>query len=140
MSSQPRDMNEIAVQKKQILVGINHLTQVGGSELYTYDLIHELTKHDDIEVEFFAHQLGKFSKKLEDDLAVSFMSQNKYDLILAAHNATVESLYHKGPIIQICHGTTPALEQPSPYADLHVGITEEVCDSLSDQGFEMSSF
>lgn len=129
-------MDETEIQKKQILVGINHLTQVGGSELYTYDLISELSKHEDIDVEFFAHHLGKFSNKLEKDLEVSFMSQNKYDLILAAHNTTVKSLYHKGPIIQICHGTTPELEQPSRYADFHVGITEEVCESLSNQGYE----
>jgi len=123
-------------QKKQILVGVNHLIQVGGSELYTYDLINELNKNEDIEVEFFAHELGSFSEKLINDLGVSFMSQDNYDLILTAHNSTVESLYHKGPTIQICHGTIPELEQPSSYADFHVGITEEVCESLSNKGYD----
>src|SRR5690606_23250194 len=41
----------------------------------------------------------------------------------------------KGPITQICHGTILELELPSPYADFHVGISKEICDSLNRKGF-----
>lgn len=129
-------MNEIAEQKKQILVGINQLDHVGGAELYTYDLINELNKHDNLDVEFFAHNQGRLSKKLEDELGISFMTQDKYDLIIATHNSTVETLHGQGPIVQVCHGAILELEHPSVYADYHVGITEEVCDSLTSKNFD----
>jgi len=123
-------------KKKSVLVGTYYLNYVGGSQLYTYDLITELKARDDIDVEFFAIELGDLSAYMQDKLGVSFMGKDKYDLILASHNVTVEALYKKGPIIQICHGAILGLEFPSPYADYHVGITKEVCDSLDEKGFD----
>lgn len=128
-------MSDTEQEKKQVLVGIHQLDHVGGAELYTYDLIHELTKHEHVEVEFFAHNQGRLSKKLEDELGVSFMSQDQYDLVIATHNSTVESLHEKGTIVQVCHGAILELEHPSIYADYHIGITEEVCKSLSKKGY-----
>src|SRR3546814_14449481 len=64
------------------------------------------------------------------------MSKDRYDLVLASHNVTVETLYKKGPIVQICHGAILGLEFPSIYADFHVGLSKEVCDSLDKKGFE----
>lgn len=122
--------------KKSVLVGIYSLDHVGGAEMYTCDLVKQLKKRDDIEVEFFAILQGKLCDYLRDELGVSFMSKNEYDLILVTHNVTVEALYRKGPIIQICHGAILELELPSPYADFHVGISREVCDSLDKKGFE----
>ena len=121
--------------KKSILIGTYYLNHVGGSQLYTCDLIKALDARDDIDVEFFAIELGELSAFVRDELGVPFMSREKYDLILAGHNVTVEMLYKKGPIVQICHGAILGLELPSIYADFHVGISKEVCDSLDKKGF-----
>src|SRR5690606_16583666 len=122
--------------KLSVLVANYLLDRVGGSEMYTCDLIKQLKQRGDTEVEFFTILKGELCDYLRDDVGVSFMTKEKYDLILASHNITVEALYKKGPIIQICHGTIPDLEQPSPYADFHVGISKEVCDSLDEKGFD----
>ena len=122
--------------KKSILVGIYLLNHVGGAEMYTCDLIKQLKNRGDVEVEFFAILQGKLCDYLSDEIGVSFMSKDEYDLIIVTHNVTVEALYKKGPIIQVCHGTIPDLEQPSPYADFHVGVSKEVCDSLEKKGFD----
>lgn len=123
-------------KKKSVLIGTYYLNHVGGSQLYTCDLIKALNARDDIDVEFFAIELGELSAYVRDELGVPFMSKAKYDLILAGHNVTVEMLYGKGPIVQICHGAILGLEFPSIYADFHVGISKEVCDSLTKKGFD----
>src|SRR5690606_39428808 len=51
------------------------------------------------------------------------------------HNATVDAIHDRGLTVQICHGAILDLEHPSLYADYHVGITKEVCDSLSEKGY-----
>lgn len=122
-------------QKKKILIGIHQLDHVGGAEMYTYDLIKELSRHDDLTVEFFALNEGMLAEKVKHELGVSFMEQDSYDLILATHNSTIEVLHQHGPTIQICHGAILELEHPSIYADFHVGITEEVCESLTVKGY-----
>lgn len=122
-------------KRKKVLVGIYHLDHVGGSELYTIDLLKELHRRNDIEVEFFAIIQGRLSEYVKNELGIPFMSKSRYDLILAAHNITVHTLYKRGTVVQICHGTLPDLEQPSIYADYHVGITKEVGDSLHAKGF-----
>ena len=120
---------------RQILVGTYYLDHVGGSQLYAVDLLKELQRRDDIEVEFFAVERGKLSNYVENELGIPFMSKRRYDLVLAAQNVTVDTLRKRGPIVQICHGAILGLEQPSIYADYHVGITKEVCDSLSERGY-----
>ena len=121
--------------KKSVLVATYYLNYVGGLQLYACDLIKALKARDDIDVEFFAIELGDLSTYVKDKLGVSFMSKDRYDLVLASHNVTVETLYKKGPIIQICHGAILGLEFPSIYADFHVGISKEICDSLNIKGF-----
>src|SRR5690606_19581330 len=111
---------------KKILIATNHLESVGGSELYTYDLIKALSELAGIEVEYFTFDKGLISDKIEGELKIPFMSKKKYDLIFANHNTTVRELFSRAPIIQICHGVLPELEQPSPLADFHVSISEEV--------------
>lgn len=120
---------------KGILVATNHLAEVGGSELYTYDLIKALSSSENFEIEYFALDKGLISEKVEEELRVPFMSQNKYDLILANHNTTVKELFSKAPIIQICHGTLPELEQPSPLADYHIAVSEEISSHLLSLGY-----
>lgn len=122
-------------QKKKVLVGIHLLDHVGGAELYTYDLVKELNNRDNIEVEFFAVHPGELANKIQTELDVPFMEQDSYDLILATHNSAVEALYQYGPTVQICHGAILELEHPSPFADFHVGITDEVCQSLTEKGY-----
>ncbi len=123
---------------QKILIGTNHLDQIGGSESYTYDLIKALKNIEGIEVEYFTFSKGDVSDKIEEELQVSFMSEKKYDLIIANHNTTVKELYGKSAIVQVCHGIIPDLEQPSPLADYHVGISEEVSDHLIDLGYPNS--
>src|SRR5690606_40569860 len=64
-------------KKKSVLVGTYYLNYVGGSQLYTYDLITELKARDDIDVEFFAIELGDLSAYMQDKLGVSFMGDRK---------------------------------------------------------------
>lgn len=120
---------------KRVLIGTNHLATIGGSELYTYDLIKALATSTDLEVEYFTLERGIISEKIENELQVSFMSHKKYDLILASHNTTVKELFNRAPIIQICHGTIPELEQPSPLADYHIAISEEISRYLLQLGY-----
>lgn len=116
---------------QQVLVATNHLCWIGGSELYTYYLIKALSERKDIEVEYFTLEDGLISDKIENELKVRFKSRQDYDLILASHRTTVRKLYKNGPIVQICHGIFPEEEQPSPFADYHIGISEEVSRHLS---------
>lgn len=123
-------------KKKHILVACNHLAQVGGSEMYTYDLAKSLLSRGDCIVEYFTHNLGLISSKMEKELGVKMMTRRKYDLIIASHTTSILSLFGKGPIIQVVHGTVPVLERPSIFADYHVAISEEIADDLADKGFD----
>ena len=118
----------------KILLGTHYLAKTGGTENYTYALAMELKKlgHD---VEHFAIVRGGISSLLEEN-GIPFMSADHYDLILANHTTVVEKLWSYGYIIQTCHGTLPELEQPSPYADAYVGVSEEVKGHLQKLGFE----
>lgn len=118
-----------------ILVANNHLNNVGGSETFTYTLIEELVKRDNIEVEYFTFERGLVSDKIEKELKVNFLKKKKYDLILASHNTCVERLYKLGFTIQICHGIYPVLEQPSYKAKGYVSISQEVQNHLNKYGF-----
>lgn len=120
---------------KTILVANNHLKKVGGSETFTYALIGALLKKG-FEVEYFSFFKGEVSKRIEQDLNVRYMSKSKYDLILANHNTCVDYLSRRGVIIQTCHGIFPKEEQPSRYADGHIGISKEVIDHLEALGFK----
>lgn len=117
-----------------ILVANHHLSNIGGSETFTYTLIEELVRRG-YNVEYFTFHKGITSDKIECNLGVKFMSQNKYDLILANHNSCVEKLFSYGYTIQTIHGIYPELEQPSPYADFHIAISNEVQNHLSLLGF-----
>lgn len=123
-------------KKKRILVANANLVGVGGSELYTFDLIKALTKIEHIETEYFTFHKGGISDRIERELGVRFMSKNKYDLILATHVTSVKELFGKGPIVQICHGTIIDLEFPCLFADYHVAVSEEISQSLIEKGYD----
>src|SRR5690606_38637871 len=132
-----RNNNHTIMKKgpRKILVASNHLEQIGGSEIYTYDLIKALSLMDGIDVEYFTFNKGLVSDKIESELRVPFMSKKEYDLILASHNTSVTELNKKGFTIQICHGIVPGLESPSHEADYHIAISEEVSELLNAQRF-----
>lgn len=117
-----------------VLVGNNHLESIGGSEMYTYDIIQSLSKKEDVSVEYFTFHQGQVSEKIEKDLQVSFRSKDKYDLVIASHYPVIQELFLLGPTIQICHGIVPGLEEPNPLADIHVSVSQEIADSLKRKG------
>ena len=119
---------------KTILVANNHLKKVGGSETFTYTLIEALLKKG-YEIEYFTFFKGEVSQRIERDLGVQFMSKPKYDLVLANHNTCVNYLSKRGVTVQTCHGIFPKEEQPTKYADGHIGISKEVKDHLEGLGF-----
>ncbi len=122
-------------KKKDVLIATNHLHEIGGSELYTFYLIKALKKNFDFQLEYFTLHKGVVSERIEEELQIPFKSKEKYDLIFAGHATTVNYLFGLGPIVQICHGIIPILEQPSPLADYHIGVSEEVVGYLKDKGF-----
>ncbi|SFN33070.1 glycosyltransferase family protein [Salegentibacter flavus] len=122
-------------KKLNILVATNHLDKVGGTETYTYTLIEELKRRENIEVNFFTFKKGEVSDKIENELGISFFEEKRYDLILANHNTVVENIFKYGYTIQTCHGIFPKLEQPSKFADFHIAISKEVQNHLSKLGY-----
>ena len=117
-----------------ILVGTYQLEHVGGTENYTYAIIVELLRRGH-HVEYFTFKRGNVSLRIEE-LGVSFKRRNRYNLVIANHNAVVDSIRQCGFIIQTCHGVFPELEQPSPNADAFVSITQEVQEHLQEKGYE----
>lgn len=118
----------------KILLGTHYLAKTGGTESYTYALAMELQRLGH-EVEHFAIIWGSVSELLAEK-GVPFMSAEHYDLILANHTTVVEKLWPKGFIIQTCHGNIAELEQPSPYADAYVAVSEEVREHLQSKGYQ----
>jgi glycosyltransferase involved in cell wall biosynthesis len=122
-------------RRKKILVACNHLATVGGSELYTFYLIKALKKLRKYELSYFTHSKGTISDRIEKELGVPFKSGSQFDLIIASHNTTVNFLFGQGRILQVCHGPIPEMEQPSPLADYHIAVSEEVKAHLATLGF-----
>ena len=121
----------------KILLGTHYLAKTGGTESYTFALAMEL-KRLGHEVEHFAIIRGGVSAMLEEQ-GVPFMSADHYDLIFANHTTVVEQLWPYGYVIQTCHGTIAELEQPSPYADAYVGVSEEVSEHLQSKGYKAAA-
>ena len=121
----------------KILLGTHYLAKTGGTESYTFALAMEL-KRLGHEVEHFAIIRGAVSTLLEEK-GVPFMSSDHFDLILANHTTVVEKLWPFGYTIQTCHGNIAELEQPSPYADATVAVSEEVRKHLLDKGFQAAA-
>ncbi|PHR70576.1 MAG: UDP-glycosyltransferase [Lutibacter sp.] len=119
---------------KNVLVANKNLNKLGGTETFTYSFIKELISKG-YNVEYFAFKKGFVSSKIENDLGVSFMNKNSYDVIFSNHNKCVRHLSSKGLIIQTCHGIYPKLEQPSRFADAHVAISNEVLNHIQSKGY-----
>lgn len=121
----------------RILLGTHYLAKTGGTESYTFALAMEL-KRLGHEVEHFAIIRGGVSSMLGEK-GVPFMTSDHYDLILANHTTVVEQLWPKGFIVQTCHGNIAELEQPSPYADAYVAVSEEVREHLQSKGYRAAA-
>ena len=121
----------------RILLGTHYLAKTGGTESYTFALAMEL-KRLGHEVEHFAIIRGGVSSMLEEK-GVPFMTSDHYDLILSNHTTVVEQLWPKGFIVQTCHGNIAELEQPSPYADAYVAVSEEVREHLQSKGYRAAA-
>jgi len=118
----------------KILLATHYLKNTGGTETYTYALAMEL-KRLGHEVEHYAVVQGQVSALLEEQ-GVPFMQHGRYDLIFANHTTAVQATFQRGFTIQTCHGVYPDLEQPSPFANAHVAVSDEVKAHLKEFGFE----
>jgi hypothetical protein len=122
-----------------ILVTNNYLETYGGSETFCFSLIEELCKlgHS---VEYFTFEKGLTSQKIETELNVNYFSNKRYDIVFANHNSCIKYLrkkiYPSTPIIQICRGIFPDLEQPISLANAYVSISEEVQEHLLNLGLQ----
>ena len=121
----------------RILLGTHYLAKTGGTESYTFALAMEL-KRLGHEVEHFAIIRGGVSSMLEEK-GVPFMTSDHYDLILANHTTVMEQLWPLGFTVQTCHGNIAELEQPSPYADAYVAVSEEVREHLQSKGYRAAA-
>lgn len=117
----------------KILLGTHYLAKTGGTECYTYAIAQELIRRGH-EVEYYAIVKGDTSKRLEA-IGAKPMNGSKYDLILANHTTIVPKVSRFGYTIQTCHGVIPDLEQPSPLANEHVAVSQEVAYHLKSKGF-----
>ena len=121
----------------KILLGTHYLAKTGGTESYTFALAMEL-KRLGHEVEHFAIIRGGVSAMLEEQ-GVPFLTSDHFDLILANHTTVVEQLWPLGFTVQTCHGNIAELEQPSPYADAYVAVSEEVREHLQSKGYRAAA-
>jgi glycosyltransferase involved in cell wall biosynthesis len=127
----------------KILIGQNHLDTIGGSETYTYALIHELFKRGfKIELVCGSRRFGIMSKKIYNDFGIipdSF--SNNPDVCFLNHTTSVSRAINHGilsnKIVQVCHGKIPNLEQPFglPIKN-YISISEEVSEHLLKLGFQ----
>ena len=121
----------------KILLGTHYLAKTGGTESYTFALAMEL-KRLGHELEHFAIIRGGVSAMLEEQ-GVPFLTSDRFDLILANHTTVVEQLWPLGFTVQTCHGNIAELEQPSPYADAYVAVSEEVREHLQSKGYRAAA-
>lgn len=130
-----------------ILLGCNHLHELGGSEQHLYTLAKEFKA---IEHNVFV-LLGNFTLKgsmsdlLEKDLSIKVdeIPENlHFDAVFLSHQSTVnrfvEEVYcredlsfNDSNLFQICHGIFSNLERPSSWHKLNfIGISDEVTESI----------
>jgi hypothetical protein len=122
---------------KSILLGINSLKLLGGSETYTFTLAEELVRLG-YEVDVHTLENGDVTPKMSEVarlLGLHDIQKKKYDLALISQNMHLLIPIRAKRIIQICHGIYPKLERPSLMAHGHISVSEEVRDLLRFKGF-----
>jgi hypothetical protein len=121
----------------KILLSNNHFSEVGGSEVWVYNMAVSLNE--------LGHEVDMFINEGVNKNSNVFMNQDqfndnvnvftvnppvkKYDLIIANHTSTINKLlnfYSPDIMIQTCHGIVPELEQPHPVLKNFVSVSEEI--------------
>ena len=124
-------MGESKIMK--VLIGQNHLDTIGGSETYVYAVIEELKRR---KIKTFllsgTNRFGIMSKKIYQDFNIIPNTFDKdIDVCFVNHTSTISKALKLGinpeKLYQVCHGTTPSLEQPfgNPI-EKYISISEEV--------------
>lgn len=130
----------------KILLSNHHFSEVGGSEVWVYNMALNLNKLG-YKVDLFIDQ--DFHRPsniflLEDQFKskINVFTVNppvdQYDLIIANHTSTINklvSIYRPEIIIQTCHGIIPSLERPHPALKNFVSVSKEVQQHLKNKGF-----
>ena len=123
----------------RILLGNNHLRDMGGSETFTYAMAIELLRlgHS---IDILTFNTGFVSDKLKEcgcNILNKISPKSLYDICLLNHITCVEwvlvNLKSQKPntIIQTCHGIIPTLEKPHLNHDIrYVAISNEVNERL----------
>jgi glycosyltransferase involved in cell wall biosynthesis len=128
----------------RILVGQNHLDTLGGSETYTYALVEELVRQGhEVRVVCMPKRKGFVAYQIFENfgIEVNHLNGAEFDLALISHNS-IFNLMAANKIaakktFQICHGTTPPLEQPCGHPGVeYISISEEVRDHVLAKGHE----
>ena len=130
-----------------ILLGCNHLHELGGSEQHLFTLAKQFTKdgHNVYVILGNFTLKGSMSELLEKQLSIKVDEIPigvKFDRVFLSHTSTVKRFkeefftrkdltFDKGRMFQICHGVYPELEQPFEWELLkYIAITEEVKFSI----------
>ena len=124
-----------SIKPKKILVATNHLNNLGGSETYTYTLIEALVELN-YEVSFFSHVLGEVSektKKIATLISIEALKTTSFDLAIINHISCCILPIKSKRKVQICHGIFPEIEQPSPFINQWIGISDEVTDHIKNK-------
>jgi len=126
-----------------ILLGCNHLHEIGGSEQFNYTLAKAFINSGvNVYVMLGNHTLkGLMSAEMKKDLGieVDLIPRNlNFDAVFLSHNSTVSRFhkeifsredltFNKDNIFQICHGKFHSVERPQFWLDLqYLCISEEI--------------
>jgi glycosyltransferase involved in cell wall biosynthesis len=131
----------------KILLSNNHFTEVGGSETWTYSMalnLHKLGHEVDLFIDVdFNRENNIFLSNIHFKSSINIFTVNppvrQYDLIIANHTSTINKLINVyGPeiIIQTCHQSQHALEQPHPVIKNFVSVSKEVQQHLKNKGLD----
>jgi hypothetical protein len=124
----------------RILITINHLVGFGGSEKYVLQLIIGLLQSD-YSVFIHARHIGhSFQKALE--LGAFQWTNEQVDFVVINHNSNIDiarKFRGKVPVVMICHGIYPYLEQPISGLSWYFGVSDEVTNRLQRQGLQTST-
>lgn len=118
-------------QSFNILLMTNHLSQRGGTEVWTEVMYQELIKlGHSVDVQPVTGQNSIFP-------ALSYSKDKRYDAAIVNHYTSLQwmtqnGVNNVGKIIMTTHGTLPSLERPSLGADVYVGVSEETRDYIKE--------
>lgn len=117
----------------RILLANYQMNELTGSDTYTYTMAEALNRHGH-NVVVFTPFPGIVSDNLSNDIPVTNslnLSSYKFDVAHVHHNVIackVREQFPDLPIISVCHGTVPFLEQPVLDLNIHkfIAVSDEV--------------